>query len=235
MKINFIASVTDPTLPKPEPASKHIPEWYRSIPRYADGKKIPHNERGKTPGTIKTCMPVLDAMTNGYLLFSGADVHIEQQENGRFYRWADHDLITFHSQRQLKGYPKLEEKIKLENVPKFSNPWIVQTPKGYSSLFVTPFHRDLPFTILPGIVDTDTYFAPVNFPFIPDANFEGFIPKGTPIAQVIPFKRDDWEMSVKSLEDFEDLRKKRFAASKILTTTFFDQYKKNFWKAKTYK
>jgi hypothetical protein len=234
MKINFVQSIIDSTLPQPIPASKKIPEWYKSIPRYIGGNKKPNKDSG-TDGTIKTCMPILDVMTSGYLILSSADVFIQKNEDGRFYSWADYDLISFHGQGQVTGYPKLQKKLQLENVPKFNNFWIVQTPKGYSSLFITPFHHDLPFTILPAIVDTDTYFNPVNFPFLPDPDFEGLIPKGTPIAQVIPFRRDSWEMSVDSLEDSKTKQKKYIGVAKGLTTTFFDKYKKNHWVSKSYK
>ena len=234
-KITFVSTIVDPTLPEPIPASKKMPEWYKSIPRYVGGKKKPPTNSAGTSGTIKTCMPVLDVMTSGYLILSSADVFIEKNEQGRFYSWANYDLITFHGQTQVTGYPKLEKKLKLEDVPKFTNHWIVQTPKGYSSLFVTPFHHDLPFTILPAIVDTDTYFNSVNFPFLPDPDFEGLIPKGTPIAQVIPFKRDNWEMSVKLIENSKEAQKNLLQVAKSLSTQFFDKYKRNHWVAKSYK
>jgi hypothetical protein len=93
-------------------------------------------------------------------------------------------------------------------------------------------HRESVFTILPGIVDTDEYASPVNFPFvINDPNFEGFIPKGTPIAQVIPFKRESWKMKIGG-------EKERLLGSRItarLQTKFFDRYKTMFWIKKEYK
>ena len=53
-------------------------------------------------------------------------------------------------------------------------------------------HRESVFTIMDGIVDTDSYNALVNFPFfLNDWSYEGLIPAGTPMAQVIPFKRED--------------------------------------------
>jgi hypothetical protein len=186
-------------------------------------------------GTIKTCMPVLDSITSGYLILSSADVYIEKQEQGRYYTWPDNNVISFHGQDQVTGYPNLEKKMGAESIPKFNNPWIVKTPKGYSSLFVTPFHHDLPFTILPGIVDTDNYFNAVNFPFIPDPDFEGLIPKGTPIAQVLPFERKNWNMSISHLEDSKKYQKEWLRSVKELHTHFFDKYKKIFWTAKSYK
>jgi len=235
MKIIFSSSISDPSLLPPIPASKKIPEWYKSLERYVGGKKIPPSEGDETTGTIKTCMPVLDAMTSGYLILSSADIYIEKKEQGTHYTWADNGAISFHGPKQLKGYPNLEKKVQKQSVPKFNNPWIVKTPKGYSCLFVTPFHHDLPFTILPGIVDTDTYFSPVNFPFMPDPDFEGLIPKGTPIAQVLPFRRENWEMSINNLVDSPKLQKEFFRVTKELSTRFFDRYKKMFWSAKSYK
>ena len=235
MRITFVSTIVDPTLPEPIPAVKKMPEWYKSIPRYITKEKKPSIENNQTTGTIKTCMPVLDVMTAGYLILSSVDIYISKTEQGTFYQWANDDAVTFHPQSQLTGYPKLEKKMKLEGVPKFTNRWIVQTPRGYSCLFMTPFHRDLPFTILPAIVDTDTYFNAVNFPFLPDPDFEGLIPKGTPIVQVVPFKRDSWEMSVEHLSDSKDSQNNFLKVTRGLTTQFFDRYKRNYWVAKSYK
>lgn len=236
MNISFISAIIDPSIPSPIPASRNIPEWYKNASRYIGEEKKPApKELGTTSGTIKTCMPVLDAITSGYLILSTSDLFVEKNEEGTYYSWSSNDLIGFHSQRQTPGYPKMEEKIRKENVPKFNNPWIVQTPKGYSCLFVTPMHRDLPFTILPGVVDTDTYFNPVNFPFVPDPNFEGLIPKGTPIAHVIPFRRDSWNMSIDTLQNSKKNQKRALFTSGTIASIFFDKYKKNFWTPKDFK
>ena len=88
------------------------------------------------------------------------------------------------------------------------------------------------FTILPGIVDTDQYTAPVNFPFVfNDPSFEGLIPKGTPIAQVIPIKRESWGIKIGNQKDYNEQRKNSIK----LQTKFFDRYKSMFWTRKEYK
>jgi hypothetical protein len=234
MKITFISTSADPSIPEPIPAVKKIPEWYKSIPRYIGKEKKPTTNNG-VDGTIKTCMPVLDSITAGYLILSSADVYISKTEEGTYYQWANHGLITFHGPQQITGYPKSDTKLKGEKAPKFTNPWIIQTPKNYSCLFVSPFHHDLPFTTLAGIVDTDTYFNPINFPFIPDPDFEGLIPKGTPIAQVIPFKRESWEMSVESLQESSKLQKLLLKVHGTILSEYYDRYKKHFWAKKEYK
>ena len=54
--------------------------------------------------------------------------------------------------------------------------------------------NDLPFTTITGMVDTDTYTD--NLVNIParwhDTAFNGVLPKGTPVAQCIPVKREKW-------------------------------------------
>jgi hypothetical protein len=51
---------------------------------------------------------------------------------------------------------------------------------------------ELPFTTMSGVVDTDDYELPVNLPFLIKEGFMGIVPKGTPVAQVIPIKREAW-------------------------------------------
>ena len=99
-------------------------------------------------------------------------------------------------------------------------------------MFVQPMHSVSVFRILPGIVDTDDSYSPVNFPMvINDPDFEGLIPKGTPIAQVIPFKRESWTMQFGGDKE----RKEQEENTAHLNTKFFDRYKTMFRKNKEYK
>jgi hypothetical protein len=211
----------------PEPASKNLPTWFVDTKSYISGEKKP-NGNGATTGTIKRCMPVFDAITSGYIIKLPADVYVRPQNGDQRFEWPSLGLVTFHPIEQAPNHPNK----KPHAYPKWMNPWGIQTPAGYSTLFVQPFHRESVFTILPGIVDTDTYTAPVNFPFvINDPNFEGLIPKGTPIAQIIPFKRQKWEMKIGSKEEFEKQKK----VTDKINTKFFDKYKNMFWFKKEYK
>ena len=93
-------------------------------------------------------------------------------------------------------------------------------------------HRESVFTILDGIVDTDQYKAPVNFPFVlNDVKWEGIIPAGTPMAQVIPFKRESWEHKIGSDKERQEQEK----ITRKLKTLFFNSYKRQFWSRKEYK
>ena len=226
MKITF-TNTTGVYIEQPKPANKLLPEWYKNTKSYMNDKKKPVTN-GNTAVTIKRCIPVLDALTSGYIILSPADLYVEIKDGVQYFQWPSLSVIEFHPIAQAPSHPFRNE----HDYPKWMNPWSIKTPKGYSTLFVQPFHRESVFTIFPGIVDTDIYTAPVNFPMtINDPNFEGLIPKGTPIAQVIPFKRQTWQMELgnkKELEEQSDVLRK-------LNTMFFDKYKKMFWSKKEYK
>jgi hypothetical protein len=226
MKITF-TNTSNIDIEQPQPASKFIPDWYKNMESYIGGEKKPSVEIG-TRATIKRCMPVFDAITAGYIITSPADVYVKIKDEKQFFEWSALNLIGFHPIEQAPTHPNL----KPHAYPKWMNPWAIKTPKGYSTLFIQPMHRESVFTVLPGIVDTDNYTAPVNFPMvINDPNFEGLIPQGTPIAQVIPFKRENWEIKIGSEKEL----KEQYGISQKLHIKFFDSYKQMFWSRKEYK
>jgi hypothetical protein len=212
----------------PKPAVKDVPQWYKDTPDYVfeSGKKIV--DPGMTPHTIKKCMPVFDAMTAGYILYTQVDVQVSQVDGLPYYIWSDQDAISFHPIKQAPLHPAKNE----APYAKWENPYIVATPPGYSVLFTQPMHRESVFTIFDGIVDTDTYKAPTNFPFVlKDSKWEGIIPAGTPMAQVIPFKRESWEHKIGSDKE----RQEQNLITRRLKTLLFNSYKRQFWFSKSYR
>lgn len=229
MEIIFTDTTGIIDIEKPKPASKLIPEWFKQTKSYIVGKAPFIDADGHTNSTIKKCIPVFDSLTSGYIITSPSDIHVSLKDGEQFYTWSNHMPVDFHTIDQAKDYPL---KTDFSSYPKFINPWSIKTPKGYSCLFIQPPHRDLPFTIFTGIVDTDKYFAPVNFPFvINDKNFEGIIPKGTPIAQVIPFKRDSWSIKYGEEKELREIKKNL----NNLMSKLYDRYKSIFWEKKQYR
>jgi hypothetical protein len=226
----------------PIPAKLNIPEWY---------KKLEHAVLKKT---IKGCMPFLDSLTAGYLLKMPQDFYVrhnvlnEENEKDSFQTFGLYDqsqllhtkfinlnsALDVHSTKQLDGSPLIN---KNKNLPfyKILNPWTIKTPKGYSCLFVPPLNNsDDRFSIIPGIVDTDTFPNEINFPIIINGDkypiLEDTIKKGTPYVQVIPFKRDSWKMSLKSKKQKEILNSKLFYGLRLLNI-----YKDKYWSKKSWK
>jgi hypothetical protein len=215
----------------PVPANKIIPEWYKNTDPYINMDKKPHmnNDGSVTIGsTIKKCMGVFDSMTMGYLVLSHTDVYVKNTETGPVYTWPGGNGLGFHPILQAplhpsqNGYP----------FPKWNLPWSMKTPKDYSILCIPPLHRSLPFSIMPGIIDSDRMSAPTNFPFtLNDVSWEGLIPAGTPVAQVIPIKRESWMMEFGNENDKE----KHFKDKELIDSVFMNGYKRMFWKKKEYK
>jgi hypothetical protein len=213
----------------PKPASSHLPDWYKKTQSYVgDEKKVGIN--AQSTGTIKKCIPVFDALSAGYIITTCYDVLVKKNENNETVYIPSIDVpLQFHSTEQAPYHPFMNHHL----FPKWLNPWGIKTPKGYSCLFVPPVHGgNQIFTVLEGIVDTDRYFGLINFPFVlNDVNFEGMIPAGTPIVQIIPIKRDEWRSSLGSEKDLKDL----VESDTFIRTKFFDRYKTMFWDRKSYK
>lgn len=170
----------------PVPAAKVMPDWFRALPA-VDQQALSASNNALT---IKRCMPFLDALTTGWIIPLAATVRIEVSEGGIKVDcgWEfDRVMISNHNPEQVTGHPRAASP-----PMKFHNHWTVVTPPGWSCLFVAPLNRVHPaFDVLSGIVDTDTYGAPVHFPFFPpSADGVHTIEQGTPIVQVIPFRRD---------------------------------------------
>jgi hypothetical protein len=182
-KIKFYSTNTKFELEKPVPASKAVPQWFRKMKNVKD-----HNM------TIKRCVPVLDALTSGYMITLNADM-IWDNESESFLTKSKLPMNSDHMPMQTEDMDISDD---LAPQPhKWLNYWYIKTPPGYSTLFVHPLNRtDLPFQTIAGVVDTDKHPTPVNFPFFLKKGFFGTIPAGTPIVQAIPFKRDDWNAKI---------------------------------------
>jgi len=230
----------------PIPTKLNIPEWY---------KKLEHNILNKT---VKGCMPFLDSLTAGYILKMPQDFNLRhnvenKNEKGEtikdsFQSFGLHDISQFlgakcinlnsgfdtHSIKQVEGSPFIE---KNKNLPfyKILNPWKIKTPKGYSCLFVPPLNNaDDRFSIIPGIVDTDTFPNEINFPIIINGDkysiLETTIKKGIPYVQIIPFKRDNWKMTISPRRQKEIQNSRFFYGLSLLNI-----YKEKYWNKKSWK
>jgi hypothetical protein len=214
----------------PRPASEYLPEWYKKTQSFMGNRLDINSITNISSATIKKCIPVFDALTFGYIIVTPCDLIVKKDEGGNItYQTSIPNMIQGHSIQQAPYHPKMNH----YPYPKWINTWGVETPSGYSCLFTAPLHGGNGFfTILDGVVDTDSYTATVNFPFVlNDSNFEGLIPAGTPMAQVIPFKRDDWKMELGSKNNLDNL----LISNAKTATRYFNRYKSLFWHNKSYK
>jgi hypothetical protein len=221
---------------KPYPAVKQLPEWFtKSSPHYGsenfpdDGKLYFRNREANN--TYKKCVPLLDSLSAGYIIPLWADVKVEQNNGFPEIYWKTKiDIFSLHGQSSKEipaptGYQQV--------VYKYHNCWIPQTPKGYSCLIISPLgYNDLIFKAVPAIVDTDSSTLQLIFPMWVKEGFEGIVEKGTPMVQIIPFKRDNWTSTFDYYEDNEYFN---IIEEKNFNSTMVGHYLKNHHSKKKFK
>lgn len=206
----------------PSPAKKEISQWYRSHPQYISGDKLKFERHGVNLG-VKSCIPFLDIMTSGYIIKLHCDILIDEDRN----------IFWKHQIQPISARP--EDTFKnIPSVPgfeKFSQVWEVlfdfKLPKGYSAIVTQPFNKfDLHTYTTSAIVDADFGVPGGQIPFAIEKDFTGIIEAGTPIIQIIPFKREDWKMNFSegksSFKVWNDKRK------------IVGWYKHNVWQKKRF-
>lgn len=214
-----------------KPARTYIPDWYKKSELWVGGNEITYSPEGLPYKAIKHCMPFLDSLTSGYIIELWQDVRVYKADDGSV-RTSWFDL----------SFPPLQERdpnvSPLVPAPKgcdsqqftWSMPFGIETPPGYSVLYTQPLNRnELPFVTMSAIVDADSSMIPGgNVPVFFEKDFEGIIPAGTPIAQIIPFKRDNWDSEV--VNDETNYRSKIFLINKYT----HGSYKKSMWSKKKF-
>lgn len=215
-------------------AKSNIPEWFSKANKYwktLEGEYIKGYD-GERSLSFKSCPALLDTFTVGYLLKTPCDLAFYEKDN---------DIYV----ETPKGYE--EFCARREAMPEFVVPhgyrethfhwwpnWSIETPPGYSVMVLNPINRfDLPFLTTNGIIDSDMYTISGLIPFFLKKDFVGLIPKGTPYAQVIPFKREDWEMEP-LMHTKAEMVKKHVETAKKFRVKGGGIYKKTIWEPKKY-
>jgi hypothetical protein len=209
------------------PAKNHIPEWYKQIPRWKNNEMF---EVGKGFNiTVKHCMPFLDALTIGYMIVLPNDLYVKNNNGSPFITWNSAEFPP-NSRNEIAD-------LNLVPTGHYPTEFIWHTgvansiPLGYSMLLTHPINRyDLPFTTLTGVVDGGLVMNPTgSIPFYIKDGFEGIIPQGTPIAQLIPFRQENWLSKAT-----KGLLKKAKLDNDRTGSLIYGWYKKTFWIRKKY-
>lgn len=219
----------------PEPAVRHIPEWYRSLARHNksndDITLDPQNHIGNDGAQVSTkmCMPYFDALTAGYVYVLEDDLYVDLDKDG-------HPILSWKNDIMLVDTRIIFDVPLIDNCHPihygWRQNWYYETPPGYSVLITHPMNRfDLPFYTLSGIVESDIWGLPVFTAFQLKRNFRGVIPKGTPLFQVIPFKRDNWELKV---DDSQEAIDEHWFRAENRRSMLYGYYKKTAWRKKLF-
>jgi hypothetical protein len=215
-------------------SKKFIPDWYKNMEPYLINEENPSGNNitvinRESNATAKKCMPMFDGMSSGYIIPLWSDVLISNANGSKDISWRVYpDVFQPHNESSRRIPPP----IGYENtVFKYICWFRIKTPPGYSILITPPFgHYDLPFYAIPAIVDSDKSVIDSNFPCWIKSDLEGIVEKGTPIAQIIPFKRDNWKSNI-SLISFED---HMINEQKKFRSNIKNNYTRNIWSKKEF-
>jgi hypothetical protein len=219
--------------PKPFPASQAIPQWWKDASPYTkgpenlDGKKI-IIQNYESNASFKKCTPMLDVLSSGYIVPLWTDVQVRNINGYPSVTWrSNKDVFELHDGQEVEiphGYQKSQFK--------FLNQWIPKLPKGFSALIIPcPGYPNNVFRPIAGIIDYDKSNHPLFPPMYLKDGFEGIVEKGTPMFQIIPFKRNNWKSNFSFLEDgqFE------ININRDVKATMVNNYVKHVWEKKSYK
>lgn len=202
-------------------AKKVFPDWLKKQVAEKDVK-------------FATCPGMFDLLQAGYIIPAWADMRIKANRAGTFVEVKGVPSNLAPSSMEIavvKGLVHCDETVK-PVVTKIPAPWALYCKKGYSvhalpALFHSPFLDKI--FVYPGVVDSDS-FATMNFIFTAKTAFEIDIYAGTPLLQIIPFKRETITAQVGKATEYEkDLFFHRFY------TKMPQAYRKLFHKRKEYK
>ena len=208
--------------PSPQRSTRYLPEYFKKLK--------PQMDSDPQSGTAKRCVPFIEASTAGYIIPSWCDMFVTAEDGEINISFPNNfpmpQTVETHSYDQLKDHT-ISHLDYGKNLLKFINPWIIETPPGVSCLFTNPMnHFESRFTLINGIVDTDTYYNQINFPFIwTGGDGEFFIHKGTPLVQVFPFVR--YEFNDYKIEIINESKKQK--TKNLLGTVMKNGYRRYFW------
>jgi len=210
------------------PSKKYIPNWYKKIPKWQNNEIFSLKTLNFMP-TVKVCVPFLEAMSTGYMITLPYDLYVKKDGEGIYLSWNQVSYPPI-----LRDQPADNATIPAGHYPAeyaWSYPISHTIPKKHSVLITHPLNRhDLPFTTLSGVVDGGYVLAANGqLPFYIKQGFEGIIPQGTPIAQLIFFRNEFWtSKETKGINKIAEFQTKK--ARNLIS----DWYKKTIWKRKNY-
>lgn len=190
-KIEFLCAPEDlGVIPAPVRAGEVPLDGYRHLPS-KDGVRLSARD---SKLVARSCSSFREAMKVGWVLPLAARVRLEIRDQGRSVtadRGGERVMVSRHSIYQLAG-----DNTQATPPSQFHNYWTIRTPKGWSCLFIPLLNRPgSVFEVAAGVVNTDEYNAPIHFPFfVTGADGSYALDRGTPLVQVIPFRREDVDM-----------------------------------------
>ena len=240
-KISFVSTMPKniDLFPEPVPAFKEIPTWFKKILPFYENDDTPID--GVQRLTVKRCIAFLDMLSSGYIIKAPFDIYIDTTEGKQvfqipqsmesFANFSANPMIGSHDIRQLEGYP-IDKDNYIEHIFRINPIWVAKGSKGVSAIFMQPQHHEVsPLYAVSAVIDIDGYPSTGLLSFLVKKDFKGYVQKGTPIVQVVPFMRQNFVSEI--IRDQKENENVKLAVAKV-RSVFNSGYKKMMWKKKSY-
>ena len=207
VKIEFFTN-SEPLLAStdihPKPSKSYIPQWFKDIPSHASLNNNFEDTVYPSVRSIKTCPAIPDFFSQGYIVPMWADTTLKyvKEDDTWWYRCGimesnSYKIEPHGNQQYLDHAPANFLGNAADFVFKFVCPWQLRTPPGYSVFQIPLFYHFIDdFSVMPGVIDTDIWHDIHQQVVYHGKGKEIFIPRGTPLVQYIPFKREKQDLSV---------------------------------------
>ena len=171
------------------PAKEVIPDWWKRVEKMKDHYKL--------KGSVKACPSFPEYVTQGFVVPLWCDLHLEIEHDK--FKWETPDkMFSFanHADVQFRDYLPQHMKDNTSMVLKPNCPWRIKTPPGWSvwQLPMT-YHYNPFFETLPGIIWSDIHHE-INQQMLMKQYGEFLIPRGTPLAMYVPYKRNKYTYEI---------------------------------------
>ena len=240
-KISFISTMPKNVdlFPEPVPAFKEIPTWFKKVLPFYDNDDTPMD--GIQRLTVKRCVAFLDMLSSGYIIKAPFDIYIDTTDGKQVFQIPKamesfsnsgiKPMIGTHDIKQVEGYP-IDKDQYIEHIFRINPIWVAKGSKGVSAFFIQPQHHEVsPLYAVSAVIDIDSYPSDGLLSFLVKKDFRGYVQKGTPLVQVIPFMRQDFVSEI--IKDQKENEKVKEIVNKV-RSVFNSGYRRMMWKKKSY-
>lgn len=203
----------------PLPARRAFPEWFKQMPASRDlppgQSRFPFGlsrlvSLSNVNATIRRCPGLISYLSEGYILPLWSDFLV-QVRGEQVYCVGSNELAHISPHSKEMQYPSmpLPEGYLADSI-KFTNPWKVKTPPGWSVMLSQPFYQfENRFMVMTGVVDSDVYHHIHVNTFFRRGNADHKLPLGMPLVHIMPFQRDALGLEVRKMTEEDKKRMKR--------------------------
>ena len=196
----FVNSVTNP------------PSWFKRV------------QKGN--GSLRACAGTIDFLAAGVTLPLWTNYYFRLDPTGKDWEMMGDDMAPMAGVNMANAFPHQStgscpmtsiREVETGSYPKLVNPWRMETAPGWSVLILPVYWEPNPnYDVVPAIVHTDFYHT-ANIVLNIKTNQEFMVKFGTPMAQIIPFKRsEDFEkITFRDEKDFKYVATRGFGMGHI--------------------